>query len=117
MSKINDELCIKINQLAHLQNADRKLDEATKQYNVLAGEFHALQSKHSNLNSNFEELKQLVDSLENEKNEAQRERKVVKDQFDGLNVEFGKKCRELEIVSLKHQDKERTTNDSQDQIR
>ena len=37
LSRINDELCVKINQLAHLQNADARLTDVTKKHALLAG--------------------------------------------------------------------------------
>jgi hypothetical protein len=117
LSKINDELCIKVNQLAHLQNADKRLEEKTQEYNVLAGEFHALQSNHSNVNNRFEEMKQLIDSLESERNEAQKENKALSERLKELNVNFVKKCEESnELLKLKDE-KERHTEEIQENSR
>ena len=93
LSRINDELCVKISELAHLQNADTRLAETIQQHTVLTGKYETLQSEHSVINSDFNELKQLVDTLENERNEVLKENKALAEKMDILNDEYEMKSK------------------------
>ena len=96
LSRINDELCVKISELAHLQNADTRLTETAQQHAVLAGKYETLQSEHSILNNDFNELKQLIDTLENERNEVLKENKELAEKMDVMSNQFEMKSKLVE---------------------
>ena len=106
LSKINDELCIKVNQLARLQNVEHKLEEKTKQSNVLAGNFNNLQVQHSNLNNRFEEMKQLINSLESEREEARKGKNNFEEELHRVQNDLNNKCKEVEELKIVKEDQE-----------
>lgn len=57
------------------------------------GKYETLQSEHSLLNNSFNELKQLVDTLESERNEVLKENKELSEKIHILNEEYEMKSK------------------------
>lgn len=110
LSKINDELCMKLRELAELKDVDFRYQALEKSHLELETEFSSLQQQS-------DDLKQLVESLETERNDAQKAAKGMEQKCKKLEREKEVLERRVEDCSRMYQQNMKKTKDQDTIVR
>lgn len=111
LSKINEELCTKLRELAELKDVNYMFKETQEKYHSLEKRYKDLEMDHSVLQNQSEEFKHLVDSLETERNDAQKEAKSMETRCRKLEQDRQALERRVEECSRMYQKEMKSCKD------